>query len=138
MTTQTPIITPGEFGSVPQDGPFVTRAYLGRAANAQVLRDAAEQLQVSPYTLFKLLGLSYPHNGYRWLSGVRRPAPLYLVRLIKLLLLVQDGLDLLRVSRINWATGNILLKGQEAPRRVDSKSRSNPTPAMNAFREVTP
>lgn len=105
-------ITPGDFSLIPQKGDFKTSAYLSRSANAEVLRTAAEQFGITPWYLFKLLGANTDH-GYKWLSGNRRPSAAYLIRLLRLYQIYGAGLDILRILKINWDTGQIILKGQE-------------------------
>jgi len=76
-------------------------------AIVELLCRARERLGVTHYRLAFLLGCREPSYIYKWLRGVKRPAPVFLARL---LWLVMSSLQYARVQSIRWDTGDVVMR----------------------------
>lgn len=71
-----------------------------------LLSNAIEQLNLSRYRLAKLIEIEHYNNASRWFSGQNKPSYFNLARIMYLQQLRYSGVDLSRVDRINWETGD--------------------------------
>lgn len=79
------------------------------AASKQILADTCALLGVRPYRLGQLLGTSSENQIYRWTSGRERPCPLYLSRLLQLVILhVTHGWNFSKVRAIDWEAQEVV------------------------------
>ena len=77
-------------------------------ATLAVLEELYQKMQVTPYRLAKLIGLSKPGSIYRWQSGARTPAAAFLIRMIWLLLRHSEGWPIRLVDKILWEESLVL------------------------------
>ncbi len=90
---------------------FKTKAYPSVAGMQYIVDYVLRELGVSQRGLNGLLGVDPEHNyTYRWLNGVKRPAPLYLTRMMVLLKLRAEGHQIVKWRRVDWDTGEIELR----------------------------
>lgn len=96
-------IPAGHFFSTAKRGPST---YSSRLGVRLTLKAVLSTCQISRYQLAKLLGC-YSHYVYRWLNGAARPSALYWQRMAHLCCLQAGGIGVMRLSSINWDTGQI-------------------------------
>ena len=101
----TPKVEPREFAWIPKPGnpkTFKNQPYAKVAGCNRVLRDAADDFDITIWKLARLLGLPWLHQIYGWLDGTQRPCQMYMTRLVKLYQLRSQGLKLFTVHHIDW------------------------------------
>ena len=76
--------------------------------------------------LARLLGLTAPRQVFRWLAQDSRPSPVYLQRLVHLLLMDKAGIPLVMLWAINWETGELVWRKGFEPEGVGSPEALGP------------
>jgi hypothetical protein len=84
----------------------------------RLIMKSVRTLGVTRYQLAKLLGCSNPNMIYGWLSGTRRPSPLFLSRLNWMLLLRADGMNWVKAKTVDWEAGTIVWRTDNRGRKV--------------------
>lgn len=72
------------------------------------VQSVLETLQVGKLHLARLLGCPTPRDVFRWFSQDRRPGPMYLERMIKLLVMEKAGTPLVLLWAIDWDKGILI------------------------------
>ena len=119
--TSSKLIPPNTFDLLPNPNNgscFKSSAYAKTSAGILVLQDACELLQVRPWSLAKLMGMTaWPHQIYSYLDGSRRPSQAYCLRLVMLLEMQIMGQDFRLISAVDWTSWQLVGK-----RRVTGSS----------------
>ncbi len=102
-------IPAGGFSAEATEGasPFPHSMYPSHEGVKLLLTKSIERLNVKPWSLAGLLGLGDRGHVYKWISGERRPAAVYLSRLLYLILTWNPDLDYKTISAIDWTTGAV-------------------------------
>jgi hypothetical protein len=84
--------------------------YASTIAVRELLHELMDELSLSKYQLGRMLGTTQGSHVYRWLTGSRRPGPLYLMRLLKITLMKLAGHPVSLISYIDWENSAIRWK----------------------------
>ena len=100
-------IPPKVYTGTASNGPA---QYTSSIAVRELLYELMEELKLSKYQLGRMLGTTQGSHVYRWLTGSRRPGPLYLMRLLKITLMKLAGHPVSLISSIDWENSAIRWK----------------------------